>query len=135
MTIFLVWFVSVRDACVVLNFPFGDVVSLHLFNARGGALCVRSPHTSFWRCEGSTCVHYFLCVFRALGSALFSHVMLNSTHGRKRLTFDARHSEAVRQNLGTRVRRFLILPLSFPFGEWHPVRVFACWVFSGCVDK
>ena len=50
-------------------------------------------------------------------------------------TFDARHSEAVRQNLGTCVRRFLIPPLSFPFGEWHPVRVFACWVFSGCVSK
>ena len=86
MTIFLVWFVSVRDACVVLNFPCGDVVSLRLFNARVGALCVRSPHISLWRCEGSTCVHYFLCVFSALGSALFSHVMVNSTHGRKRLT-------------------------------------------------
>ena len=106
MTICLVWFVSVRDACVVLNFPCGDVVSLHLFNARVGALCVRSPHTSLWRCEGSTCAHCFPCVFSALASALFSHVMLNSTHGRKRLTFDARHSEAVRQNLGTHVRRF-----------------------------
>ena len=44
ITICLEWFGSVRDAFVVINFPSGCVVSLHVFNARVCALCVRTPH-------------------------------------------------------------------------------------------
>ena len=44
ITICLEWFGSVRDAFVVFNFPSGCVVSLHVFNARVCALCVRTPH-------------------------------------------------------------------------------------------
>ena len=69
MTICLVWFVSVRHACVVLNFPCGDVVSLHLFNVRC-ACVLRTLHF------GDVKVPHVLIVFPAFSAHLLLHCSL-----------------------------------------------------------